>query len=336
MTAAAKPQPEIAGEILLIDPAEINPDVPGRIGQFFPLKAEGLARRIDTDGQLEPIWVAKAPAKSKFKWDLVAGRHRHHACMSLGRHIEARVFSGNKEALRKLQASENLDRRRMTVLEDAMFVAAVAEIAQARVLAAHGVDSIQALGAARTNAADKSVQSALRDDGKAHFAHPGLVGDELVAADAAAEVTLEGLAGTYRWKPEVAAACGMDEKKVQRALRIHRQLVVPFPELVEALKEHPVADNASALLKLAALPKEGREAALQALAAGDEHPAPSDETQPIDQGKKVYERALQVLKRLSDTEHEALIESRVQSLGIVSKRRIFEQLQSELNKGGKA
>lgn len=332
--AATKPQPEVAGEILILDPNQIDTDEANRIGQFFPLKAEGLACRMDVDGQLEPIGVARAGSKAKKPWKLVYGRHRHWACLSRGRMIEARVVSGSADQLRKLQASENLDRRRMTVLEEAMFVAAVAEVAQAQALAQHGVTSMQALGAAKTNARGKFAPSAVRSDGGAYFAHPGSTSDELAAADADAEAALYNLSTAYGWRQEVCDALGYGVDKVKRFVRIHRQLVLPFPVLMEALKEHPVADNASALLKLASIAKEGREAELRALIDGPSEPA--EATTPLDPKVKLYNSALKSLNRMTEIEHDALIEARIEALTITSKRRILAQLQDELGKGGKS
>lgn len=325
--------PAIAGEILLIDPAQIDTDEANRIGQFFPLKAEGLACRIDVDGQLEPILIAKTGNRAKLPWRLVAGRHRHWACQSLGRMVEARVVTGSPDQLRKMQAAENLERRRMTVVEEAMFVASVADIAQAQVLAAHGVTSSQALGAARTNARVKNDPSAVRSDGLAHFSHPGAVSDEIADADLAADAAMTNLVNAYGWRDEVAEALGFNIEKVKRFLRIHRQLVVPFPALMEALKEHPVADNASALLKLASIAKAGREAELRALVDGTEGPA--EERPQLDPKVKLYNSALKSLNRMADVEHDALIEARIDALSIASKRRIFAQLQGELGKGDK-
>lgn len=328
--ADTKPSADVAGEVLRIDPALIDADLPGRIGQFFPLKAEGLACRIAADGQLEPILIAAAGGRAGGRFRLVAGLHRLEACRSLGRAVEARVISGTKEHLRKLQAAENLDRRRMTVLEDAMFVAAVADIAQARVFAKHGVTSAQALGAARTNARGKFAPSAMRDDGKVHFLAPERTSDEIAAADEDAEAGLQALSAAYSWREEVRDALGLSLDKVKRALRIHRQLVIPFPELMDALKDHPVADNASALLKLAATAKEGREAELRALIDADGEAAP--EPPAVDPKVAIYNRALKSLSRMAPIEHDALIEARIAELGLASQRRVFAQLQAKLGK----
>ena len=256
--------PEVVGQIISIDTALIDPDMPGRIGQFFPLKAEGLARMIDADGgQHEPIWITKTGNKAKLPWRLVAGLHRWDACRRLQRPVEARVFSGTKEQLRRLQASENIDRRDMTVLEASMFVAAVAEAAEARVFAEHGVDNAQALGAAQTNAR----RNLHRVGEEASFAEPERAQEQVAKIDAEARCALDNLSRAYGWKADVADACGINEKKLQRSLRIYRQLVVPYRELVDTIKNHPIANNQDALLELSGQTTEARRAALEWFAA---------------------------------------------------------------------
>lgn len=258
MTSPVPPEvagPEVVGEVLAIDPNAIDPDWPGRVGQFFPLKSEGLARLIDADGQHEPIRIMRAGNKAKLPWRLVAGLHRWDACRSLGRAVEARVFTGTKEEARRLQASENIDRRQMTVLERAMFVAAVAEAAQARVFAVHGVDSAQALGAARTNARG-NLHRASND---IRYVAPDRAQDQMAKADAEAQAAVNALSSAYGWREEVCAALDMSLDKVKRSLRIYRQIVEPHRALLDAIKDHPIANNQDALVTLA-----GQTAAMRA------------------------------------------------------------------------
>lgn len=258
--------PQVVGEILSIDVALIDPDMPGRIGQFFPLKAEGLARLIEKDGQGEPIRITRAGNKAKQPWRLVAGLHRLEACRLLGRPVEARVLTGTKEQLRRAQASENADRREMTALENAMFVAAIAEAAQARVAEQHGGLSQQQIAGKARAARGKSH----RAGGEVDFAAPERAQDQIAQADAEAQAAMDNLSIAYGWKAEVADACGLSEKKVQRAMRIQRNLVVPHRALVDAIKNHPIADNQDALAKLAGETTELRAAALEWFATNPE------------------------------------------------------------------
>lgn len=258
MTRSADIAPEVIAQIVLVDPAQIDPDVPGRIGQFFPLRAEGLAARIGVDGQQTPILIAKSVARAKLPWRLVAGWHRMEACRLLGRAVRAEIVTGSAEKLRQLQAAENLDRREMTALERAMFVAAVAEAAQARLRAKHGVASTQALGgmakAARVNLTRAEYETA----------HDRAVRAEKDAESVAAEINT-----SYGWRGEVQDACGLNVEALKRSLRIYRGLVVPHRELMDRLRDHPIANNAKALLTLAGRNDPLRGRALEWLA---EHP----------------------------------------------------------------
>lgn len=216
---------DVIGEIVALPPAQIDPDHDGRVGQYFPLKAEGLASRISTDGQNEPIWVSKNGPRAKLPFKLVAGLHRLEACRMLGRAIEARIVSGTAAELKARQASENLDRRVMTVLERSMFVAAVADAAKARLLELHGGMTQQAV---------------------ARIGRP-----VILQADEDATEGMDNLSMRYSWKAETAEAVGLGEKDVQRAMRIFRCLVEPNRAAIDAIKQHPVADNGSSLLLLA-------------------------------------------------------------------------------------
>jgi len=252
--------PKIVGEIILVDPGQIDSDLPGRIGLYFPAKVEGLAARIDVDGQLEPILIAKGKPRSKLPWRLIAGRHRQGACALLGRFVEARVVTGTEAELMRMQADENLSPRTMTVLERSMFVAAVADAAQRRLAETHGAMSQQAL-AGKARAARSNMDRA--------DIEPARAIDIIAAADADAIEAMDNLSTAYGWKAEVAEACGLGEKDVQRALRIHRCIAEPHRALLDGIKDHPIADNQTALLALAGKPEVTRAAALAWFA---EHP----------------------------------------------------------------
>ena len=251
--------PKVVAEIVEIAPELIDPDHAGRIGQYFPLKAEVLAARIAEDGQNEPIAVVKAGPRAKLPWRLVFGLHRLEACHMLGRPVLARIVSGDADALRRMQASENLDRRRMTPLEQAMFVAAVSEAAMARLRAVHGDVSDQALGGLARSARGNLPRA---DDP----ALPERPQDRADAADREAEEAAGALAEVYSWRAEAADACGLNIDALKRSLRIYRHLIEPHRPLIDAIKDHAIADNTSALLTLARKAPATRIAALEWLA----------------------------------------------------------------------
>src|SRR3546814_12569653 len=71
-------------------------------------------------------------------------------------------------------------------------------------------------------------------------------------ADAEAQAAGDVLASAYRWSDATAAACGLSVRDLQRSLRIYRIIVEPNIDLMDAIKDHAVAWNASALLAICA------------------------------------------------------------------------------------
>jgi hypothetical protein len=141
-----------------------------------------------------------------------------------------------------------VDRRELAPLERAMFVAAVADAAKARMKALHGGKSQQQVAIEqRWNGAEeggdiRSVNLTERI-GKVQFS-------AVEQADEEAETASEALTSAYRWSDATAAACGMGVESLKRSLRIHRIIVEPHRDLIDAFKDHPVAQNASGLLKI--------------------------------------------------------------------------------------
>ena len=313
--------PAIAGEVLSIPTNLINPDIAGRIGLYYPIKAEGMASRIAADGQQEPIWVRAAPARSKTPYVLIVGLTRLRACEILGRPVLARVFEGSDQDFARLQASQKLDRRELSVLERAMYVAAVAEAAQRRLLAQHGGITQQAL-AGKARAARSNLDRAANDQS------PARGGDEVAAIDAEAGDAAAALDGVYGWREEVRDACGLSLTALKRALTIHRCLVVPHRALIEAIKEHPAANNQSLLLKIAGMAEPGRADALRALLS--EVPAVEPKGQQDDRSMVLMQRAVSLLDRMAEAEREAFVEERALTLGVAAKRRLVAKLTAEL------
>lgn len=240
--------PDVVGEILNLDTASVDEPVDQRIGLFFPEKAAALAALIAAHGQNDPIKVRRNGNRARLPWTLVAGRHRLEACRIADMPVRAIAVEGDADTLRAIQASENLDRRELMLLERAMFVAAVADAAKARLQALHGGKSQQKIAIERRwngfgESGDiRSVKMTGRID-QVQFT-------PVEKADAEAEATGEVLSSTYRWSDATAAACGMGIESLKRSLRIFRIIVEPNRDLMDAFKDHGVAANASALLAL--------------------------------------------------------------------------------------
>lgn len=290
-----KPDPLVAEPVFQLDPSEIDADMPGRIGLFYPVKADGLAARIEADSQLEPILVTSTGPRAAKRFRLVAGLHRLRACQQLGRNVDVRIVTGSAEELLRMQASENLDRRQMSVLERSMFIAAVAEASMKRLSELHGDVSAQSLGGKAKAAKDKLS-----------IAAPERITDELAAVDAAAEMAVDALATLYSWKAETAEACGLGEKDVQRAMRIYRCVVEPFRDLMDQLKDHPAADNASKLLGVAGVVLSARRQAILDLMADkpDAAPAPANDRVFINKFVQLFSRRMKSIDEKKGAIHQ--------------------------------
>jgi ParB family transcriptional regulator, chromosome partitioning protein len=250
MASQAKPADVVVDQVLELAPETIEVSDDSRIGFFFPEKAEAYAVLIAANGQRDPIKVRRNGSRAKFPWTLVAGRHRHAACVIAGIKVRAIEVKGDADELRSVQASENLDRRELAPLEKAMFVAAVVDVAQAKVRALHGGKSQQQVAIEqRWNGSNGG------DDirgGNLPQRIEGVQFTPIEKADAEAELAGQALAATYRWREASAAACGLSIDALKRSLRIFRIIVEPNRDLMQAFKDCAAAANASALLAICA------------------------------------------------------------------------------------
>lgn len=293
------PDPLVAEPVIMLDPSEIDADMPGRIGLFYPVKADGLAARIEADGQLEPILVTRTGPRAAKRFRLVAGLHRLEACLRLSRPVAARcIEKAAPDELLRMQASENLDRRQMTVLERSMFIAAVAEASMKRLSDAHG-------GASQQEIAIKARWDTRSNLPRVSNA-PVRAVDELAAADQEAIRAVDGLNQAYGWRDEVAEACGLSLDHVKRAMRIYRCIIEPFRDLMDQLKDHPAADNASKLLGVAGVDFSSRRQALLDLIADkpDAAPAPANDRVFINKFVQLFSRRMKSIDEKKGAIHQ--------------------------------
>lgn len=246
MATQAKPADVVVDQVLELDPATIDASDDSRIGFFFPEKAEAYAALFLRDGQRDPIKVRRNGSRAQFPFTLVAGRHRRAGCAIAGIKVKAIVSKGDADELRAVQASENLDRRELAPLEKAMFVAAVADAAKARVATLSGGKSQQqAAIEQRWNGHTVRNDKLSQRTDKVQFT-------PVEKADAEAEAASAGLASAYRWNDATAEVCGLSVRDLQRSLRIFRVIVEPNRDLMDAFKDRAAASNASALLAICA------------------------------------------------------------------------------------
>jgi len=98
--------PQIAGEILLLDPREII--IGERLRKIDPVWAEALGKSMQRDGQIHPIEVCRIEGR----WHLAGpGGHRLTGAIATGIPIEAREVSADAASRRRREAVENVLRR---------------------------------------------------------------------------------------------------------------------------------------------------------------------------------------------------------------------------------
>ncbi len=261
MSARAKKGRVAGGSLVMsLDPAAIM--VPKRIGFFFEDKAVALGRMMAVDGQRDPIKVTRLlPSKSvedciaegKAPWQLVVGMHRLQGCILEGIDVLAIEVSGKTEDLEEFEASENMHRRDVGPLERAKFTGVLAAVARARLARDHGEDLNQ-------------QQIAI----KARWARVDTREDKLdPAVDQETEDTRGTMHRVYGWRESAAEAMGVSIDVVKRDVLLFRQIIEPFPELVESLAKHPiVGSNAKALREIARVQKvDTRRKVIEALLA---------------------------------------------------------------------
>lgn len=229
--------PQFGEALLRIAPDKIH--IPQRLGLYFPDKAEALGTLMAIHGQRTPITVrasSRKIAEAGQPWTLIVGMHRTHGAMLKGLELIAleRIGGTAADALDE-EASENLDRREQPPLERAIFIHATCEAAKLRLAGQHGTINQHRLGAkarwAKVKAGELRLEQALQEEG---------------------DDACDTMSQAYGWAESVAAAFGRDKRAIYRALALYRMVVEPFPELTQALSDHPVVGGNAAQLKLIA------------------------------------------------------------------------------------
>lgn len=243
----------LAGATLIeVDPADVR--IGERVGFFNEDFAVAIGQSMRAFGQRDPIKLKVDPT-GEAPWLLVVGRHRLVGARLEGLKVwSIEVADAAAEEFENLESSENLERRKLPPIENAMFVHSFVEAARKRLARAHGEMKQQQLAIKarwdRVRASESTVGQALTDE----------VND-----------TSANLAGVYGWQESAREAMGLSERDVYRNLALYRLLIAPFPELAEPLAKHPVVgENASQLKLIADVQDEAqRRAVIEALLADD-------------------------------------------------------------------
>ncbi len=247
---------EVAGDFLLIDPADI--DAEDRLRPIDDVWAQRLGEMMAIDKQRTPIEVCRLPGRSGFK--LVAGGHRHAAfCLfpELGR-IKAIVVDAERLSRRVGEISENLHRKDLDPIDRATFIS---ELVVTKKLQA-GIDL-----AADERATAASVAANVR--WKRVKAEAGDASDTMSVA--------------YGWSKEVADSLGFSARTIERDLVLIRGIQ---PSVVEILRvaTHPILSNASQLRALAKLDADQQATIVARMCGGDAPISLADAIKAADAG----------------------------------------------------
>lgn len=226
-------EPQIARTLFMVDVAEI--DASGGLRPLDPAWVEALGGMLAADGQRRAIEIYP---KRGGGYGVIAGRHRLAAAKRLGwTTIDADILQEPALDRRLAEVSDNLHRLGLNPIDRAAFVAEQIAVLKARA----GVDA---------DATAQSIAATAR-------------WSERIRAEAndASDI----VSHAYGWTDEVAEALGLNRRTIERDLELHRGL---RPDVVEALRGHPIASNAAQLRTLARLTETDQRQAVELLIEG--------------------------------------------------------------------
>ena len=209
-----------------------------RVGFYHPDHAARLGESMKADGQHDPIHVRANGNRAVKQWTLVAGLHRLRGAEMVGlatiMAIQVADASSDALTLKRLELSENIDRRQFRAIERAIFLTAIAEIAQAE---QHGDFANEARGARAAR---------VRWQGTEEFSTETVpVLSTLMLRSRAADAT--------NWDEAAAAIGGCSVRTLSNYRRLHRSIVVTFPDLAQRLNDHPLGESLRSMVKIAGI-----------------------------------------------------------------------------------
>lgn len=281
MTSRQISLPAVVGEILDIDVMDIT--VGDRLRPVDPEWAKALAGIINAEGQRTPIEVCRLPGRKGFT--LVAGAHRleamrDHLCRV---HIAAIIVDADKAERRAREISENLWRKGLDPVDRATFVAELYELFRLR-------DGVAPEVSSQTIAAKALWTKAIKVN----------------ADDATAKMAV-----AYGWDAEIGERLGLSSRTIRRELTLHKRLL---PDVVQLLRNHPMAKNASHMAALADYDPDQQREIARDIATGvvrgiAEAKAMRSQKPKRDQGMKSISAIKGNFVRLSGSERVAMAEA---------------------------
>lgn len=211
-------------------------DASGGLRPLDEAWVEALAALMGARGQKEPIKVYARKDQPGF--GMIAGRHRLAAARRLGwTAIDADLQDADALERRSDEISENLFKLGLSPLDRAAFVAEQIAVEKARAGVAEDASVKSILASARW--ADRLNAEA--DDASAKIAH------------------------AFGFSEQVAEKVGLSRRAIYLDLELHRGI---RPDVAEAIRTLPVAQNASQLRALARLPEQEQREVAGLITAG--------------------------------------------------------------------
>lgn len=213
--------------------------IPERLRAVEEEHAIAIAQSIVEHGLLNPITVRSTPAAKGGKYTLVTGAHRTRATGINGdTHIDAIIVEADKAEAQLMEITENLFRNELSVIDRAVFVATYREVWQLK-------------------------------HGKIEKGRPSNLGKDYPISDTSdCLVDLIATEAKKGFGKHVAERLGVSVETVKLLNRISQGL---HPDVRAAVRGTPLADNQSALLKLAKMePAKQRQAAVALKAEGQD------------------------------------------------------------------
>jgi ParB-like chromosome segregation protein Spo0J len=228
--------PRVFGDVFAVDAAEV--DASKRLRPIDTSWATALGQIVLAEGQLTPIQVSRNRGKGK-PWILIAGGHRHAAAelfLDLNP-LRAIEVEGGELMQRQAEISENLHRRDLNPIDRATFIAELHDVLRAR----SGLDPSLSPQQIAVNARWQK---------------------ELAKAAGDAWLTMSH---AYGFSDQIAEQSGLSLPTIKRDLMLARRL---SPLVVDRLRAHPIARNATQLRALAKLDPAEQTAVVDRLVAG--------------------------------------------------------------------
>jgi len=230
-------------------------DATGRMRPLDPGWVEALADMMATEGQQTPLTVRQMAGENELR--LIAGGHRLAAAQRLGwEEIDAEVIECSDDEATLREINENLARRNLTVLEEAVFLAQHKAVYERLYPSTkHGGDRVSEQAAKCATCSVPFAEAAAKDLNKSRKTITNRIA--LANALASSPELVEQLLKTPHADDAsgLALLAGLEVSKRPQAVRLLLNAEEPLPSLTAAvdrtrgIKPKPPVDPQEAIFK---------------------------------------------------------------------------------------